>query len=128
MDEQERQGWLKERERAWDDGFTFFTEDMLPPGDGELDCITDPEWIEVRRLLEAGFTVGIVAHAEEPVAFMAEIGNHMNGIPLRAYCDDDENMLYVRAKDADVRKTDAYLAREASKKRKPRKQIQRRAS
>lgn len=121
MDEHTQDGWLKERARAWDDGFTFFALDMLPPECSELECITDPEWLEVRRLLEAGYTVGIVAHGEEPVTFLAEIMNHIQGVPLRAYCDDGENMLYVRAKDADTRQGDAYIEREASKQHKPRK-------
>lgn len=91
---------------------------MISPECSELDFIPDPEWAEARRLLEAGFTLGIVAHNEEPVTFLAAIANRLKGLPLQAYCDDDENMLYVAAKDAVIRRLEVLDPKLAAKARK----------
>ena len=103
MHERAMKAWREERGRQWSDGFTVFQQQMIPPEYNELDFLSDAEWNTARELLERGYTLGFVACNEEPVTFLAEITQRMKDLPLRAYCDDDENMLYVAAKDAEAR-------------------------
>lgn len=98
MDIEEMKAWREERGREWNHGFTLFGDQMIPTEPSELCFVSDPEWEALREAVSRGFTIGIIVPGDDPGAVLAEIANRLS-LPIRAFYDEPDNMLYVAAKE-----------------------------
>lgn len=115
MNAEEMKDWRKDRKRRWHQGFTLYSGTMIPEALDELCFVEEPEWNALRDAMSQGFTIGIILPGDDPAQVVAEIANRL-GVPIRAYYEEPDNMLYV----APETRTSAALRETAAPARKRR--------